>query len=129
MAFKKKREIGKRGVKKYLKLLEKLSLSPNVVLVPPSISPIRIIEKCFATISMPFTSTAHYSFGSSNLKAYYDPTGWIQKDDRGAHGVQILSGIEELRCWVKAIVAKFSNDLQGDLDRSGFVEQSKNGRV
>lgn len=129
MAFKKKREIGKRGVKKYLKLLEKLSLSPNVVLIPPSISPIRIIEKCFATISMPFTSTAHYNFGSSNLRAYYDPTGWIQKDDRGAHGVQILSGIEELRCWVKAIVAKFSNDLQGDLDRSGFVEQSKNGRV
>ena len=107
MAIKKKREIGRRVKKKYQKKLEELAISQNVVMVPPSISPIRVIEKCQAIISMPFTSTAQYRSEPGNLNVYYDPTGWLQKEDPGAHGVPILSGIEELRHWVQVVVAKF----------------------
>jgi polysaccharide biosynthesis PFTS motif protein len=102
MAFKRKRDIGKRAVKKYISLLHKISNSPNVVMVDPEISPIKVIAKCKGVISMPFTSTAHYDCSKEIPNVYYDPAGWLQKDDRGAHGVQILSGIDELRAWVKA---------------------------
>lgn len=103
MVFKRKREIGKNGVKRYIKFVQQLSQSSNVVLADPAISAIRVIEKCRGIISMPFTSTALYLRDQEIPSVYYDPTGWIQKDDRGAHGITILSGIHELRSWVKEV--------------------------
>ena len=103
MVFKKKREIGSRGVKMYKKLTQSLAQSNDVVFVDPSISAIRVIERCKGVISMPFTSTALYLRDQGIPSVYYDPTGWIQKDDRGAHGIPILSGINELREWVEKV--------------------------
>lgn len=106
MAFKKKRDIGRRAVKKYRNLIERISGSPDVVMIDPGISPIKVIEKCIAVISMPFTSTALYLRDQSIPSAYYDPTGWLQKDDLGAHGLPILSGVEELRDWIKTVMTR-----------------------
>lgn len=106
MVFKQKRDIGRKTVKKYQGLVKTISASPNAVIVSPDISPIRVIEKCRAMISMPFTSTALYQRDQGIPSAYYDPTGWLQKDDRGAHGIPLLSGIDELRDWVRAVLAK-----------------------
>lgn len=103
MVFKRKREIGNRGVKKYQCLVKSLLQSEHVIIADPNISAIKVIERCKGIISMPFTSTALYLRDQGVPSAYYDPTGWIQKDDRGAHGIPILSGINELRGWIREI--------------------------
>jgi polysaccharide biosynthesis PFTS motif protein len=103
MAFKRKREIGNRGEKKYVHFVRQLSQSKDVVMIDPAISAIKVIERCKGVISMPFTSTALYMRDQGIPSVYYDPTSWIQKDDRGAHGTPILSGINELRDWVESI--------------------------
>ena len=103
MIFKSKREIGNKVEKKNQKIIQKLSKSNDVIIINPNISAIKVIEHCKGTISMPFTSTALYLRDLSIPSVYYDPTGWIQKDDRGAHGIPILSGIEELRDWVVCV--------------------------
>lgn len=109
MVFKRKREIDKkRTVKEYAELVKKFSESNDVIMINPSISPIKVMEKCKGVISMPFTSTALYMRDQGIPSIYYDPTGWIQKDDRGAHGIPIVSGIEELRGWFLSI---FKNNI------------------
>ena len=103
MIFKRKRNYGHKPIKKYMGLIQDFSRSENVIIVDPSISPIRVIKKSKAVISMCFTTTAHYMRDQDIPSVYYDPTGWIQKDDRGAHGIPILSGIDELRAWVSSV--------------------------
>jgi polysaccharide biosynthesis PFTS motif protein len=108
MIIKKKREIGVKGERKYQKTFDELTSSPNVLVVSPTVSPIRVIQKCDAVISMPFTATAHYGVAEEGMNVYYDPTGWIQKGDVGAHGVPIITGIDELRNWVQVVIDRFS---------------------
>lgn len=106
MIFKRKRDIGKRGVRKYQDLIQELARSGELLPVDPDVSAIRVIEKCKGVISMPFTSTALYLRDEGIQSVYFDPTGWIQKDDRGAHGIPVLSGVDELRAWVASIFAE-----------------------
>ena len=101
--LKRKREIGNKSVKKYVGLIQNLSQSGAIISVDPGVSAIRVIEKCAGVISRCFTSTACYMQSHDIPNVYYDPTGWIQKDDPGAHGVPILSGIDELRVWLMHI--------------------------
>lgn len=101
-----KRNIGQRGEKKYDYLIKKLSESDGVMLLDPGVSAIRACAACRAGISFPFTSTALYLREMGLPSAYYDPSGWIQKDDLGAHGIPILSGKEELRAWVTSVLAR-----------------------
>lgn len=103
MAFKRKRDIGNLVPKGYLFWLDVISRSSNVVVVPPAIPVDTVVEHCVAVISAPFTSTALYGRKKGIPSVYYDPTGWIQKDDRGAHGIPIVSGIGELRDWIRSI--------------------------
>ena len=100
MAWKKKRDIGERLRKADRQVHKKLATKKNVVVIPPSISAIRLVDACQGTISIPFTSTALFRREEKMPSIYYDPTGWIQRDDRGAHGIPIVVGIDELRQWV-----------------------------
>jgi polysaccharide biosynthesis PFTS motif protein len=102
MAFKPKRLSYLRSRKSYLSLLKRIKNKENVRLVPSELSPLKLINECIGVISMPFTSTALYYQLQSNINIYYDPTGWFQKDDQAAHGISIISGIDELRAWVSA---------------------------
>jgi len=97
---KRKREIGNKSIKEYMGLINNLSQSGAIISVNPGASAIRVIEKCAGVISRCFTSTACYDQSRDIPNVYYDPSGWIQNDDPGAHGVPILSGIDELRAWL-----------------------------
>jgi polysaccharide biosynthesis PFTS motif protein len=79
-----------------------LAENSHVVPVAPDISAIRVIESSIAVISMPFTSTALIAKEMGKPSAYYDPCGILQRDDRAAHGIPILSGVKELEAWLSA---------------------------
>ena len=104
MAFKRKRNIDHRGTKKYKKLIQNIADSGNVFMVPTNVAILQLTEQCVGMISMPFTSTALYQRERNIPSVYYDPTGWIQRDDRAAHGIPVLIGINELRHWISSIL-------------------------
>jgi len=89
--------------KRYLKKVERLSEKTNYIRVDPNIDALLVVQKTKACISIPFTSTALIAKNEGKPSVYYDPTGMIQKDDRAAHGIQVLNNINELEEWVKRI--------------------------
>lgn len=105
IAHKRKRNIGKRAHPKYRHHVEKMEESPDYVAVDPDMSAFKLIDRCAAVISMPFTSTALIARDFDKPSVYYDPLGLIQKNDRGAHDIRIINGKEELRSWLASIHA------------------------
>jgi polysaccharide biosynthesis PFTS motif protein len=106
MLWKRKRKLKKESSfahPSYLSFAERLSRYENVISVDPDISANRVIEASTLVISMPFTSTALIARELCKPSCYYDPTGLIQKDDRAAHGIEIIRGPEELASWLKGI--------------------------
>lgn len=84
----------------YLTFGKRLSEAENVISVDPDISAYRVIEASALVISMPFTSTALIARELGKPSCYYDPTGLVQRDDRAAHGIEIIIGPEELKRWL-----------------------------
>ncbi len=103
MLWKRKRKIDSIAHPQYRFFAERLSESENVITVDPDISAYRVIEASTIVISMPFTSTALIARELGKPSCYYDPTGLVQKDDRAAHGIEIIIGPEELKKWLKNI--------------------------
>jgi len=103
MLWKMKRNIGRIAHPFYRRLADQLANNKHVMLVDPEISAIRVIESSVAVISMPFTSTALIAKEMGKPSIYYDPSGMLQKDDRAAHGIQVISEIGELENWLKTI--------------------------
>ena len=101
MMWKRKRKIGSHAHPAYRSFVERLSKSENVIIIDPDISANRVIEASTAVISMPFTSTALIARELGKPSCYYDPTGLVQKDDRAAHGIEIIRGPKELTGWLK----------------------------
>jgi polysaccharide biosynthesis PFTS motif protein len=95
-----KRDIGIRSVKSYTRLLRRLSINDTYSTVSPNISPIKLIDKSIAVISMPFTSTAIYGRHRNKPSIYYDPVNWIRQIDIGAHNIPIITGKEKLKLWL-----------------------------
>ena len=104
MLWKRKRQIGRLAHPHYGHLADRLVERNHVLLVDPDISAIRVIEASVAVVSMPFTSTALIAREMGKPSIYYDPTGLLQGDDRAAHGIPVLSGVEELAAWLSAHV-------------------------
>jgi len=100
MLWKRKRNIGRIAHPFYRHLADQLANNSHVMLVDPEISAIRVIESSVAVISMPFTSTAIIAKEMGKPSIYYDPSGLLQKDDRAAHGIPILSTRDELDEWL-----------------------------
>lgn len=98
--FKRKRDIGNLAHKNYFKLVEKLSNYEQFISVDPALDAKSLIEESAAVISMPFTSTALIGKELGKPSIYYDPFGQIQKDDRAAHGIKIVTGEKELNDWL-----------------------------
>ena len=105
MLWKRKRNVGHIAHPHYRRLANQFAENSHVVLVEPDISAIRVIESSFAVISMPFTSTALIARGMGKPSIYYDPTGLLQRDDRAAHGIPVISGTDELEAWLSAQIA------------------------
>lgn len=102
MLWKRKRKIGSIAHPHYRHFADRLAERGNVVLVDPDISALRVIESSCAVISMPFTSTALIARELGKPSIYYDPTGQLQRDDRAAHGIPVLSGPDELKTWLSS---------------------------
>jgi len=95
--------------KKYKNNIKVLEKSGGYQRINPDSDATHLIQKSIATISMPFTSTALIAQFEGRPSIYYDPSGMVQKDDRAAHGIPVLSGIEELKEWVESL----NNDKVG----------------
>ncbi|MDP3086736.1 MAG: polysaccharide biosynthesis PFTS motif protein [Methylotenera sp.] len=114
--WKRKRNIGSIAHTFYRHLADQLANNRHVVLVDPEISAIRVIESCVAVISMPFTSTAIIAREMGKPSVYYDSSGLLQKDDRAAHGIPILSTSDEL---TRALLIK-SRFTRHSFDKTHF---------
>jgi polysaccharide biosynthesis PFTS motif protein len=101
--LKRKRNIGRLTHPKYRHFIKKLAEQSDFISIDPEVSAVQLIKNCVAVISMPFTSTAILAKELGKPSVYYDPHGLIQKDDRGAHGIEILCGREELSAWAATI--------------------------
>ena len=99
----KMKRINKFAHKKYTRRVRQLNKKYNYIEAHPSVDALQIIQQTKACISMPFTSTAIIAKQEGKPSAYYDPSGTIQKDDRAAHDIPVLSGINELEDWVKSL--------------------------
>lgn len=102
MAWKRKRIVGKAAHPKYRRLADTLGSLPHIVSVPASIAAERLVASSAAVVSMPFTSTALIGRQLNKPTCYYDPTGKIHPDDRAAHGIQVIRGVDDLTEWLKA---------------------------
>ena len=90
--------------------MESYSLIPGCIFVDPSIPAEEIIKESVAVISMPFTSTAILGKMMNKPSIYYDPVGVIEKDDRAAHGLEVLSTKQELNEWFLNEAKKQNNE-------------------
>lgn len=109
MVLKRKRHIGNLLNRKYRNLVEKLAESDNFISIDPDVAALRLIKEAEIVISMPFTATALIARAEGKLSVFYDPSGMVQKDDRAAHGIQVISGRTELEDWVKMSLDKLNN--------------------
>ncbi len=112
IVLKRKRKIGSLIHPIYESFVDRITEAPGFITISPEVSASRLIEKCIAVISMPFTSTALIGKALGKPSVYYDPYGMIQKDDRGAHGIEILSGPEELSSWLSKTLESFQPKLK-----------------
>ena len=105
MGFKRKRQLNKKSHHpSYIRFVERIGKWDKMITVDSDTSAYKLIEKCSAVISMPFTSTAHIARELGKPSCFYDPTGLIQRDDRAAHGIPIVIGRNELQAWLEAVV-------------------------
>lgn len=101
--FKRKRDIGSAIHPRYRTLVRRLMASENFLHVDSDVAAQRLIEGSVAVISMPFTSTAHLGRQAGRPSIFYDPCCEVERDDRAAHGIPIVSGIGELRVWFDSL--------------------------
>lgn len=97
--FKRKRRAGPIVHRGYARLVDHLARTNRLTAIDPDISAVRVIESSALVISMPFTSTALIGLAQGRPSIYYDPLGLVQPDDRAAHGIPIISGVQSLRQW------------------------------
>lgn len=102
--FKQKRDIGRLMHRRYVRTVERLEGEPDFVSVPADIDAACVIERCQAVVSIPFTSTALVARSLGRPSVFYDPTGHVQRDDRAAHGIPVLSGRSELEAWLREVL-------------------------
>ena len=122
MAWKGKRKLPQTQTsqiaKSYDSACERLAASPNMLVIDPDTAAIRLIERCALVLSLPFTSTALVARNLGKPSYYYDPTGIIQKDDRAAHGIPVISEVDELREILAMESAKCDTDPQNSCDET-----------
>jgi len=106
MVHKRKRSIGNLAHYQYRNFLRDLKDDKAYINIDSDICAKHIIADCLGVISMPFTSTALLGMEFKKPSIFYDPSGQIQKDDIGAHGIPIVTGIEELREWVSNVLSQ-----------------------
>ena len=100
MMWKKKRSTNNLHSKRYIKFAESFARRPGVVEVHPEIAAQRVINQCFASINMPFTSTGLLAKLANIPSVFYDPVGLLSQNDPAALGVPLIIGAVDLNKWV-----------------------------
>ena len=104
LALKRKRKISNLAHPKYRYFVESLERRAHYIAIDPDIAASQVIKESVAVISMPYTSTALLGREQGKPSVYYDPFSQCQKEDPAAHGIEVLSGYDELQAWVISIV-------------------------
>jgi polysaccharide biosynthesis PFTS motif protein len=104
--LKTKRMVSRRIHPTYRNLLKSILQFPNVTVLEGDYPAEALIKKTQASISMPWTSTALIANFFSKPCCYYDSTGTLMHDDRGAHGVEVCVGKHELLIYLKKHLAE-----------------------
>ena len=102
MAHKRKRHNPKIH-KEYLKNIGKLKKQNIYIEADCELSPLEVIKKTKACISMPFTSTALIAKHDGKPSVFYDPNGLTQIDEKVMNGIPILTSIDELQQWIEEV--------------------------
>ena len=105
MMWKKKRSTSSIHHEGYIRFADSFGRRSGVVEIHPDIAAGRVINNCFAAISMPFTSTGFLAKNSNIPSVFYDPVGAVSSDDPAAHGVPLISGIRDLKQWISQITS------------------------
>lgn len=104
VVIKQKRNIGKNLHFEYRNIFKKYEGNKFCLIIDPDIEAERIIEESVGVISMPFTSTAILGQSLGKPSIYYDSACMLERDDRAAHGIQILQFREDLEKWLKLLI-------------------------
>jgi polysaccharide biosynthesis PFTS motif protein len=98
--FKNKRPYDYRISKSYQSFLSRALSSYDIIVVPPAVSPVKVINYASASVSMPYTSTALIANALGKASCYYDPYG-IDHNLTSYSSVPTINSVECLRCFLK----------------------------
>lgn len=101
IVIKNKRFLNKDFSKKYKKFLESLTNNPNIIFTNPELSAQKIILASRAVISTPWSSTSQIADYYKIPNACYDPSGTLDKKDRGSQGTILIQDKIELETWIE----------------------------
>lgn len=101
LLLKRKREMGKLLHPKYRMFLSEIFSGNDIKELEATVSPIRIIGKVKGVVCMPFTSVGLLAASLGKPVIFYDPKGYIQKDNpEMSHGLPVINTKEELQNWI-----------------------------
>ena len=83
---------------------KRLSTVRDYIEINANLDASTVVKHTKACISVPFTSTALIAKYEGKPSIFYDPSGIVQKNDRAAHGIPVLSNINELEEWVQSVL-------------------------
>ena len=97
LLWKQKRIVGRRFISKGFINKRGCIINKSFVTVVPEISARRLIDKCDAVISMPFTSTAILGKKLGKPSIFYDASSSINTNE--SHDIPVLKSKDELKSW------------------------------
>jgi hypothetical protein len=100
MVIKQKRDVGTMAAAPYRRTLARLAAEPDVILLDPGIGAARLVAATDATISLPFTSPAHFASAAQRPSAFFDPSGELLVSEQQSHGLKVIQSREELEAWL-----------------------------
>ncbi len=105
LLWKRKITVGHSFINKgFIIRLNKYLQGGKIISVDPAISAHRLIEKCDAVISMPFTSTSIVGKELGKPSIFYDASASIEQNE--SHGIPVLKSKDELKNWYNTLKAK-----------------------
>jgi|GEM_PF-5913655 len=103
VVYKAKRELHNDKMylsKSYINLVRSFRNDPDITVLSSAITAQRVIERCLAVVSMPYTSTAVIGKAAGKPSVFFDAVGTVSSVAPLVHGVQVVSGEAELTHWL-----------------------------
>jgi polysaccharide biosynthesis PFTS motif protein len=97
-----KRSSGANRKKGYQELTSSLTKNfKNYTILDSNFAPRKLIIESSAVVSIPFTTTAILGSELGKPSCFYDPTGYVNKQDPAASGMQIFNDSGEFKKWLE----------------------------